>query len=104
MVTFILRRLVYMVITLIVVSILSFLLVTLPPGSALDGEISRLRAMGGNLPQQQINDLMVRYGVNDPVYEQYVKWVTGVLQVTSGSRSPFTRRSTTSSAPVSASR
>ena len=80
MVTFILRRLVYMVITLIVVSILSFLLVTLPPGSALDGEISRLRAMGGNLPQQQINDLMVRYGVNDPVYEQYVKWVTGVLQ------------------------
>ena len=79
MATFILRRLVYMVITLIVISVLSFLLITLPPGSALDAEISALRAQGGNLSQQQIEDLIRQYGVNDPWYVQYQKWITGVF-------------------------
>lgn len=80
MVTFILRRLVYMVITLFVISILSFLLITLPPGSALDAEISTLRAQGGNLSQQQIDDLVRQYGVNDAWYVQYKKWMGGVIK------------------------
>jgi len=79
MVTFILRRLVYMVITLFVISVLSFLLITLPPGSALDAEISTLRAQGGNLSQQQVDDLIKQYGVNDAWYVQYKKWMGGVL-------------------------
>jgi len=80
MVTFILRRLVYMVITLFVISLLSFLLITLPPGSALDAEISTLRAQGGNLSQQQVDDLIKQYGVNDAWYVQYKKWMTGVTK------------------------
>jgi len=79
MVTFILRRLVYMVITLFVISILSFLLITLPPGSALDAEISKLRAQGSNLSQQQVDDLVKQYGVNDPIYTQYIKWAKGLI-------------------------
>jgi peptide/nickel transport system permease protein len=80
MLNFIARRLVYMVITLFFISIVSFILIELPPGSYLDAEINRLRQMGGDLPQEQIRALEIRYGVNDPVYLKYWKWFSGVLR------------------------
>jgi peptide/nickel transport system permease protein len=46
MVVYILRRLVYAVITLFLVSLLTFFIIELAPGSAVDSEIDRLRAMG----------------------------------------------------------
>src|SRR6266516_6461698 len=80
MANFILRRLVYMVITLCFASLVGFLLIELPPGSYLDSEISRLRNLGGNLNQDQIHSLEVRYGVNDPLYIKYWKWISGVVK------------------------
>lgn len=80
MATFVARRLVYMVITLFVISIFCFLLVTLPPGTALDAELIRLREAGGTPNQQMINDLSVRYGINDPWYVQYFKWLSGIFR------------------------
>jgi peptide/nickel transport system permease protein len=79
MTSFLVRRLIYMVITLFFASIIGFFLIELPPGSYLDSEINRLRALGGNLNQDQIHSLEVRYGVNDPVYIKYWKWISGVV-------------------------
>jgi peptide/nickel transport system permease protein len=79
MASFLIRRLIYMVITLFFASIIGFFLIELPPGSYLDSEISRLRNLGGNLNQDQIRSLEVRYGVNDPFYVKYWKWVSGVV-------------------------
>src|SRR5436190_24195595 len=80
MANFILRRLVYMVITLCFASLIGFFLIELPPGSYLDSEISRLRALGGNLNSDQIHNLEIRYGVNDPIYVKYVKWASGAVR------------------------
>ena len=79
MASFLIRRLLYMVVTLFFASIIGFFLIELPPGSYLDSEINRLRALGGNLNQDQIHMLEVRYGVNDPVYIKYWKWISGVV-------------------------
>jgi peptide/nickel transport system permease protein len=79
MASFLIRRVIYMVITLFFASIIGFFLIELPPGSYLDSEISRLRNLGGNLNQDQIHSLEVRYGVNDPFYVKYWKWVSGVV-------------------------
>jgi peptide/nickel transport system permease protein len=73
MASFLIRRVIYMVITLFFASIIGFFLIELPPGSYLDSEISRLRNLGGNLNQDQIHSLEVRYGVNDPFYVKYWK-------------------------------
>jgi len=79
MLNYIVRRLLYMVVTLFFVSILSFILIELPPGSYLDTEISRLQSVGGNLSVQAIQDLRARYGVDDPLPLKYWKWISGVV-------------------------
>jgi peptide/nickel transport system permease protein len=80
MLNFLIRRLFYMVITLIFASIIGFLLIELPPGSYLDSELSRLRNLGGNLNQDQVKGLEERYGVNDTIYVKYVKWASGAVR------------------------
>jgi peptide/nickel transport system permease protein len=80
MVNFLIRRLFYMLVTLFFVSIIGFALIELPPGSYLDSELQRLRQLGGNLSQSQIRSLEIRYGVNDPTYLKYWKWVSGAVR------------------------
>ncbi len=79
MTNYILRRLIYMVVTVFFISIIGFALIQLPPGSALNAKIQRLRAQGGDLSADQIKSLEERYGLNDPVQVKYLKWATGAL-------------------------
>ncbi len=79
MLNYIIRRLVYMVVTMFFISIIGFFLINLPPGSALQVRIQQLRALGGNLSTQQIESMDARYGLNDPVQVRYWKWVSGAV-------------------------
>ncbi|MEQ7010222.1 ABC transporter permease [Actinopolymorpha sp. B17G11] len=80
MLAFIVRRGLYMVVTLFIVSIVSFVLIEAPPGDALTAEIQRLRSIGNNVSQDQITALEVRYGVKDPVMVKYGKWIGGFVK------------------------
>jgi peptide/nickel transport system permease protein len=79
MLNYILRRTGYMFITLIIVAILGYAIIELPPGSYVETEINRLRMLGGNLSHEQIRSLEVRYGLDQPVYVRFWKWVTGFV-------------------------
>lgn len=80
MLLFILRRLGYGVVTLFFVSLLTFFIIELAPGSAVDSEISRLRAQGNNVSTQQVEALEEQYGVNDPWIVKYGKWASGLVR------------------------
>ncbi|MDZ4718162.1 MAG: ABC transporter permease [Roseiflexaceae bacterium] len=80
MVAYILRRIINMIVLLIVVSFVGFWIIQLPPGSILDVKIAQLRAQGGNLPQEQIQALRRRYGVDDPFIVKYWKWISRSVQ------------------------
>lgn len=80
MFAFVLRRLIYGLLTLLIISIASFVMVEAPPGNALTAEIQRLRAQGGEVSQDQVKALEVRYGVNDPIYEKYWQWASGFVR------------------------
>ena len=80
MVVYILRRLVYAVITLFLVSLLTFFIIELAPGSAVDSEIDRLRAMGSTVSTAQVEALEEQYGVNDPWIVKYGKWAGGLVR------------------------
>jgi peptide/nickel transport system permease protein len=80
MVVYILRRLGYAVITLFLVSLLTFFIIELAPGSAVDSEIDRLRAMGSTVSTQQVEALEEQYGVNDPWIVKYGKWAGGLIK------------------------
>ena len=74
---YILRRLGYMLITLVFVIIVGFMLIELPPGSYLEFHIQSLREQGGNITRDRIEAIERRYGLNDPVYVKFWKWISG---------------------------
>ena len=79
MLRYILRRIMLVIPTLIVVTIVSFILIQLPPGDYLTSYIADLAASGDTVDQAEIATLEKRYGLDQPIYVQYGKWIWGVL-------------------------
>ena len=77
---YILHRLLLVIPTLLVISIISFVIIQLPPGDFLSSYIASLEASGQVVDQAQIEALRAQYGLGDPIFVQYWKWLTGVLQ------------------------
>jgi peptide/nickel transport system permease protein len=80
MINYIFRRIGYMAVTLVIICILSYIIVELPPGNYVSFEIQRLRNQGGNVSEAQITALEVRYGLNDPAYVRFWKWISGFVR------------------------
>jgi peptide/nickel transport system permease protein len=80
MLGYIIRRTGYMLITLVFVSIIGFVIIELPPGSYLEYRLRELRTLGGEYSLDQIASLEQRYGVNDPVYVKFWKWISGFVR------------------------
>jgi peptide/nickel transport system permease protein len=80
MLVYLLRRVVYMVVTVAFISVAGFIIINLPPGSYLDYYIASLEAQGTITAQHQIDTLTRQYGLDQPAYMQYLKWVGGFLR------------------------
>jgi len=79
MLLFIIRRVLFMIPTLVAVSILSFMIIQLPPGDFLTSYAAQLRAQGEQVDAAEMAALRERYGLGQPVYVQYFKWISGIL-------------------------
>lgn len=80
MVNFLIRRLLFMAVSVVAISMLSFVLIELPPGSALDQKISQMRQSGADISGEQIRALEELYGLRDPIHVKYTKWVTRAVR------------------------
>jgi peptide/nickel transport system permease protein len=80
MLQFVGRRILLLVPTLVVVSIMSFVLIQLPPGDYLTTYIASLEAGGQIVQEDEIEALKKQYGLDQPIYMQYVKWVRNMIQ------------------------
>jgi len=60
-------------------SIISFIIIQLPPGDYLSAYIAQLRMSGQELNEAQIASLIKQYGLDLPVYQQYFKWMWNIL-------------------------
>ena len=78
--SYVLQRLVYMVFLLWLVSIVTFVVIQLPPGDYLSTYISRLEQAGQDLTDEEVAALREQYGLNLPLYARYFKWFGQVLQ------------------------
>ncbi len=76
MLNYILRRLVYAAIMIVLVSFVSFVIIKLPPGDFLTQKVEQLRARGDRSAEARIEEYRIRYGLDRPFIEQYVGWVT----------------------------
>ncbi len=79
MLGYILRRILMMIPTLFIISILSFVIIQLPPGDFLTTYAAQLSEMGDAMDQQALEALAERYGLGQPVYVQYYKWMSGII-------------------------
>lgn len=80
MLEFISRRLTLFFPMLFVMSVVSFGIIQAPPGDFLTDYVARLQAQGELVDQGEIEALKRRYGLDQPIYVQYGKWMWGILR------------------------
>lgn len=76
MISYIIRRLVYSILLLFLVSIVGFTVIQLPPGDFLTIRIQELRNRGDLSAEIYAEQLRMRYGLDKPFWMQYIIWIT----------------------------
>lgn len=76
--TYILRRVLIAIPTLVAVSIVAFIIIQLPPGDFLTTLMAGMQG-GSNLDPQYVAFLTERYGLDQPIWVQYWRWISGIV-------------------------
>lgn len=76
---FIARRLVLLFFTVIAITVVSFVIITLPPGDFVDRIAQEAEQNGDPLTPEVEADLRRSYGLDDSLYVQYRKWMEGMI-------------------------
>ena len=79
MANYILKRILMMVPTLFVISVMVFVIIQLPPGDYLETYIAELQSQGESVDESKIAFLKQEYGLDKPMYQQYFVWASGML-------------------------
>lgn len=77
---YIIHRFLMMIPTLLVISLICFIIIQLPPGDYLESYIAELESQGETVDQNKIQFLRQEYGLDKSMWEQYFYWVTGMIQ------------------------
>lgn len=80
MLSYLSRRLLTMLLTLLVISLLIFIIIQLPPGDYLSSHIAELQSQGELVPVERIEFLRRQYGLDRSMFEQYFFWLFGLIQ------------------------
>lgn len=80
MLNYIIRRLGYAAIMVVLVSFVSFIIIKLPPGDFLTQKLEQLRARGDRSAESRMDEYRIRYGLDRPFLEQYLGWITKFVQ------------------------
>ncbi|TMR97422.1 ABC transporter permease [Nonomuraea basaltis] len=73
------RRLLYVVVTLWAISIVTFVIINLPPGDYVSTLVASAQAGGEGITPAEIANLRQRYGLDDPVLVQYWRWISAIV-------------------------
>jgi peptide/nickel transport system permease protein len=79
MLQYVVRRLLLAIPTLFAISVLSFVIIQLPPGDFLTNYAAQLAQMGEGTAAEQLEALRQAYGLGEPIYVQYWKWISGIV-------------------------
>ena len=73
------RRLILLCFTVLGITVVSFVIITLPPGDFVDRIIQEAEQQGDRLSDAQIADLRRFYGLDESLWVQYRKWMEGMI-------------------------
>ena len=80
MLVYIIKRLLLLPLLLFIFSVVAFILIQAPPGDFVTSYVAELAASGSSMGRQQIEALRNLYGLDQPLYVQYLKWIMRILQ------------------------
>ena len=69
-----------MVPTLLIISIISFILIQLPPGDYLSAMQAEFSETGDWVDDETLDALRRRYGLDKPLWQQFLIWLWGVMR------------------------
>jgi peptide/nickel transport system permease protein len=80
MLQFLIRRMLIAMVMIVAISIVSFVIIELPPGDFMSAYTANLASTGESVPMEQLVALREHYGLDQPVYVQYWKWARNALR------------------------
>jgi len=79
MLGFIVRRILYAIPTFFAVSIVAFIIIQLPPGDYLTTLVASMASQGESVDPAALEALRNRYGLGQPIWVQYFKWMSNIF-------------------------
>ena len=80
MAAYVIRRVIYAMVTMLVVSVVAYIIIQLPPGDYLTSYIMRLEMQGGEVSDAEVETLKREYGFDLPPHLRYFKWMANLLR------------------------
>ena len=77
MLAYILNRILIMIPTLFLISVISFIVIDLPPGDMASAYLSRMEDQRDELSEEtmrQVDALRARFGLDEPGWKRYISW------------------------------
>lgn len=80
MVQYLIKRIFLAIVTVWAITVLSFIIIQAPPGDYLTAYVAQLQASGSQIQQGEADALRIQYGLDQPIYIQYIKWMGQMTQ------------------------
>lgn len=80
MLEFLFRRALYMIPTVLVISVVSFIVIQAPPGDFVTYYVAQLEDRGQQVDQEAVAALRARYGMDDTLVVKYLKWMRNLVK------------------------
>ena len=80
MLAYLVRRLILAVLTTWAVSVLAYVVIELPPGDYITSYIAQMSSSGSFVSAQEAEALRQQYGLDQPLYIQYLRWMGMVVR------------------------
>ncbi len=77
---YIVKRILSIIPVLLIISILSFIIIELPPGDFLTSRLLEYEKMGGPVAYDRIEALRKQYGLDKPMHHRYFLWMGNLLR------------------------
>ena len=75
MFAYLIRRVLIMIPTLLAISLITFVIIQLPPGDYLSNQVAELQSQGESAALDKIEFLRAQFGFDKPMIEQYAVWL-----------------------------
>lgn len=79
MLYYIVRRLLATIPFVFLVSLTVFALIQLPPGDFVTSYAAKLSASGDNIDAATLENMRIRFGLDQPFMVQYFQWISGIV-------------------------